>query len=62
MKKFQEGDRAYVRTKTSEWCGYHGNVVRTAPSSIGGQLVFMTFDGWKEVCFYEVDLLKVSEQ
>jgi len=61
MTKFREGDRAYVRAKKNEWCGYHGRVVRTAPASVGGQLVFLTFDGWKEVAFYEVDLLKVSE-
>ena len=61
MNKFHEGDRAYVRAKTSEWCGHAGRVVRTAPAGIGGQLVFVTFDGWKEVCFYEVDLLKATK-
>lgn len=61
MNKFQEGDRAYVRTKSNEWCGHAGKVIRTAPASIGGQLVFLTFDGWKEFAFYEVDLLKATK-
>jgi len=60
MTNFMQGDRAYVRNRKNEYYGHAGFVTRTAPASVGGSLVFVSFDGWKEVSFYENDLLKAG--
>lgn len=50
---YKVGDRVGVRT--GHWKGYHGIVSRVAPGALS-QLVWVSFDGWREVCYMPDDL------
>lgn len=50
---FTIGDR--VGARSGHWKGLHGYVTRTAPGALG-QIVWVCFNGWHEVCFMPDDL------
>jgi hypothetical protein len=50
---YKVGDR--VGVKSGHYRGYHGTVSRVAPGAIS-QLVWVSFDGWREVCYAPDDL------